>query len=266
MKNVTATHSTTDHRQDDCRCPDDRCAGPGLHHEVGEPCPCARALDYEAEQVAEFAASLIFVDGGLMEAETRTDADPECDQSVAYKATLNRETRELTFVRSDRLYLTSDYSIPPIGMPRGENEVAIRQHVAESVMGAARSSDVFTFTMPLDAAFDGAREHVVCPDGCQGRECVVNVAMVGIEHSPSEQIFSTGTIKATARTFLHTNYLDYRNDEKVSHSHSVELSSTLTQDRSVTVGGTSDELRALGEYIIAQADRFAAFGTKEVSE
>lgn len=38
--------STTDHRQDDCRCPDDRCAG--YHHEVGDPCPCARAFDSEA--------------------------------------------------------------------------------------------------------------------------------------------------------------------------------------------------------------------------
>lgn len=46
MKNVTATHSTADHRQTDCRCPDDRCAG--YHHRVGETCWCTRNLGVEA--------------------------------------------------------------------------------------------------------------------------------------------------------------------------------------------------------------------------
>lgn len=38
--------STADHRQTDCRCPDDRCAG--YHHPAGEACPCTRALDSDA--------------------------------------------------------------------------------------------------------------------------------------------------------------------------------------------------------------------------
>lgn len=257
--------STADHRQDDCRCPDDRCAG--YHHEIGDPCPCTRILGYEAKRIAEFADSLIFIDGGVMEVETRSDEGSECDRVIAYKTTLNRETRELTIMRSDRLYLASDYSMPQIGMPTGDTEAEIRQHVAEVIVRDPEASDEFTFTMPLDAAFDRAREHVVCPEGCEGRYCLENVAMAGLEHSPRDQFFSTDKIRAAGSTYMYTDYLDYRDDKKAEFSHSIEVLSTLRGGTSAMLSGTTDELRALGEFIIAAADRFDAFASarQEVS-
>lgn len=39
LTNHDTRHDTADPRHDECRCPDDRCAG--FHHEIGETCWCS---------------------------------------------------------------------------------------------------------------------------------------------------------------------------------------------------------------------------------
>lgn len=261
------TKSTLDPRQAECRCPDDRCAG--YHHEVGETCWCARSLeDGAVDHISEYAAGLTIVDGGEVDLGMMPSEDENCDIKCALKATLNPDTDELTITRNERQYLTEDFSVRPEGMPAADEEAEIRRFVAERVFSGDESGE-FLFTKGLHLAFDRARSFLVCPEGCTGTECLLPVAMAGIEHNLRVESFTAGQIEAEAATFMYTDSLNYRNDSQRTRGHSLVIRRGGEYPSKTHLTGSIGDIRGLGQYLLDQADRFEAFGedsdTKAVS-
>lgn len=261
------TKSTVDPRQVDCACPDDRCAG--YHHEVGETCWCARSLeDDTVDYISEYAAGLTIIDGGEADLGTMPSEDEDCDKRVAFRAVLNSDTDELTITRNERQYLTADFSVPSDPMPVGDEEAETRRFVAERVFSGSESKE-FLFTRGLHLAFDRARSFLVCPDGCTSTECLVPVAMAGIEHNLRVESFTAGQIEAEAATFMYTDSLNYRNDSQRTRGHSLVIRRGGEYPSKTHLTGSIEDIRGLGQYLIEQADRFEAFGedsdTKAVS-
>lgn len=252
------TKSTVDPRQVDCACPDDRCAG--YHHEVGETCWCARSLeDGAVDHISEYAAGLTIVDGGEVDLGMMPSEDENCDIKCALKATLNPDTDELTITRNERQYLTEDFSVRPEGMPAADEEAEIRRFVAERVFSGSESTE-FLFTRGLHLAFDRARSFLVCPDGCTSTECLVPVAMAGIEHNLRVESFTAGQIEAEASTFMYTDRLNYRDDPERTKVHSITIRRSSEYPSKTHLTGSIEDIRGLGQYLLEQADRFEMFG------
>lgn len=251
--------STTDHRQDDCRCPDDRCAG--YHHEVGEPCPCGEALENESrDYAAELASSYTMVDGGTADLGTHVGQD-NIERFLAHKVILDREKDTLTVVRNSGDQFAADYEVGEVSPPSADEWEQITETVARAVLDGSQRTEWF-FTLGLEADRKTMQEQTVHPSGCEDSECMPALMRSEVEHkSPTEKL-EAGQIEASAETYLITAYLDYRKDPKPFRNHCITLGGEGFFPTTGIVSGEPQELRALGEFIVAQADRFANFGVE----
>lgn len=250
-------NSTVDHGQADCLCPDDRCIG--YHHEVGEPCPCTRALKNEPrDYVNELAESYTYVDGGTDGLGTIV-RDNGVESLIAHKVILDRESDSLTIVRDKGSELAADYVTNAVTAPYADEWKQITTRVAEDVInGSSRTEWLFTLGIQMD--LEVMRTRLIHPAGCGGGECLPISTVSEIEHHSAEETITAGPIEAKADAYLITDHLDYLKDPTPSWEHYITLGGEGFFAATGIVSGTPKELRALGEFIVAQADRFKSFG------
>lgn len=104
---------------------------------------------------------------------------------------------------------------------------------------------------------------IVHPDDCYG-DCVPEGGAT-VEHVTAMQVLSTGTVTATGSLRILTTHRDYREDDFRRDIPEIKVTSPSRRVASVLTGAPED-LKALGEFIISQADRFKrTIGAKEAA-
>lgn len=76
-----------------------------------------------------------------------------------------------------------------------------------------------------------------------------------VEHVTETHVLSTDTVTATGSLRIITACRDYRKDDLRRDIPEIKVTAP-NRGVTSTISGTPDDLRALGEFIIAQASRF----------
>lgn len=256
MKNPNANHSTVDHGQADCRCPDDRCAG--YHHEVGEPCHCTRVLDAEVEQLI---SSVKVTDGGVKELPWKSLPWGEGKAVVDNFAVLSEDCSEVTIYRTPHLKIagfTYGQSKPRTG---DLNDWIVRSTIERHVYGRLGESRTFLQVGGIETILAEVNDLITHPSWCEERgHCIVKTVVDSVEHSAADAEMKGEEISATATFGTVHDHADHTRSEPgcfpditVEGPDHLEYSFVLWPR----------DLRKLGRFMVEQADRFESM-MKEV--
>lgn len=245
----TTAQPTAEHGRDDCRCPDDRCAG--YHHPIGAVCWCTRVLEQEVDDLAK---SIRLIDGGTANLGTYVSRDDSPQHRVIYRTVLDINGTDLIVERDSPVDIFHR-KLPGMGMPTGEDAETIVRTVAETVVyGRLRRDRTNLFIADLTPEFESMAEQIVHPSWCMDDgKCYAHSIGVEIEHaSPTARIEGAEfTARANLETIVGT--ADHRGDTDPSILPRVEITEAGVEPVWLTLFPA--DLRTLGGFLIEQADR-----------
>lgn len=251
---TTAHDDTAEHGQAECRCPDDRCAGPDLHHDVGEPCPCTRTLDAEVEQLI---ASVKVIDGGEKAAQWETIPFEDEAAIICRFAVLSEDCSELTIYRTPALEVLDKTYVTPETASATHEAWMVRSAIERYVYGRLGQERTFySIDKPgrLTAELNAEITH---PSWCADREdCWPKTLKSNVEHISTIERAEGNEFIAAASLESIVGTVDYRDSPDTLSVVNVEIDG---RDKGVVALSLfPDDLRTLGNFLIAQADRFAS--------
>lgn len=239
--------STTDHRQDDCRCPDDRCAG--KHHPVGETCWCTRSLDADVEKIV---ASAEVVDLGEYDLGTYIEYDDSPEIRTCVTAALSNDRRTVRIWRDSaiRVLDTELPAIPPLS--DDDTDLIVRQVANEAVYNGLQG---VRWEADLTADLKRIDQGVACPDWCVGDgECFSRHTASIVEHSAKVVKLDSPGFRAESRLECIVQTSDPTADLDPTFMPQVEIADV--EFPPVTLHLQPEDLRKLGQFLIEQAGRF----------
>ena len=117
-------------------------------------------------------------------------------------------------------------------------------------------------TIPNTTA-EAVKGKIVHPAWCEPSErekCYVGLVGAQVEHQSTEDSITIGTLKADAVLDTITDMADYRNDMNREERPTVTVRSLTNPRKPYShITGTPAELKALGQFILEQAERFQTY-------
>lgn len=244
------TNPTVDHGQTECHCPDDRCAG--VHHPIGETCWCTRVLDREVDELVE---SLTIINGGETDLGTRIEYDDSPEERIHQKAILDDDAKTVT-IHWDSAIQILDFTVPAIKEPTpSQQDYMVRFIARAAVFGNLPNNRTVFFSADLTGELEEVNEKIEHPEWCvNDGDCFAMHTSALIEHSAKTEHLKTDTIKAESRLEVIVQHADYKEDLDATIMPWIEIKEGA-EFEPVTLHSEPTDLRALGHFLIEQADR-----------
>lgn len=146
----------------------------------------------------------------------------------------------------------------------GEDLERIRDTAAMQIASGLKEPKTIVLlgTIPNTTA-EAVKGKIVHPAWCEPSErekCYVGLVGAQVEHQSTEDSITIGTLKADAVLDTITDMADYRNDMNREERPTVTVRSLTNPRKPYShITGTPAELKALGQFILEQAERFQTY-------